>query len=123
MLRFLRGHRLLPLALLLATPGVGGNLLQAVHTCPVQAPWLSQSGTPADAHHHSHDGSDRSAPGDCQCIGACHKVSAWASPAGGPTVALALVAPVAFAHRADVAVAPAARPYYFLPPATAPPLA
>ncbi len=123
MLGFLRRSRLLSLALLLATPGAARTVIQAAHSCPAQAPWLSQSRDAPDAHHHGGHGSEPGAPAECHCIGACHTASTWAPPTGGPVVPIRLVAQVAAVHPADAVRAPAALPYRFLPPATAPPLA
>ncbi|MGH7631318.1 MAG: hypothetical protein ACREOF_18440 [Gemmatimonadales bacterium] len=122
MLDLLRRSRLLSLALLLATPGAAGTVIQAAHSCPARAPWLSRSGDAPDAHHHGSHGSEPDAPAECHCIGACHAASAWAAPTGGPVVPIRLVAQIVAVHPADTARAPAALPYRFLPPATAPPL-
>ena len=124
MLGSLRRSRPLALALLLATPGAAGMVLQAAHPCPVEAPWLSQPGDAPDAHHHGSHGSDSGVPVECHCIGACHAASTWGPPpSGGPVVAIAELTQAAFAHPKYLALAPVALPYRFLPPSTAPPLA
>lgn len=104
MIRLLRRSRLLALSLLLVTPALGGAWLQALHACPVDAPWAAGD----EGAHAGHHGTQESA-GGCHCVGTC---------AGVATAALAVASilpPVA-------EPAPAARPSYRLPPATAPPL-
>ncbi len=122
MLHLLRHSRLLPLALLAATPGVAGTVLQAAHSCPAEAPWLAQGGGTPDAQHHGTHGSEPGAPVECHCIGACHAASTWAAPAGGPVIAIRELTRIAVLRPASAALAPAPLPYRFLPPATAPPL-
>ncbi len=122
MFSLLRGSGLLSLALLLATPGVAGTILQAAHPCPAQAPWLPRSGDAPNAHHHGH-GSQQDAPSQCHCIGTCHTAATWAPPAGGPVVPLVQVERVALSNPSATALAPVVLPYRFLPPATAPPIA
>ena len=123
MLGFLRRSRLIRLALLFVTPGVGGTVLQAAHPCPVEAPWLSQPGDASNAHHHGDHGSDTGLPVECHCIGACNAASTWAPPSGGPVVAIPQLTRVVSAQPSCTALAPASLPYRFLPPSTAPPLA
>jgi hypothetical protein len=126
MLRFLRRSRLVPILLLLATPGVGGALVQAGHPCADAAPWTAVA---QEAGGHQHHGPAGGAPGDpgpsghpCECIGACQGSAAPVGPAGPPLLvvaALRIEAPARFASRAE---APYARPDRLLPPAHAPPL-
>lgn len=123
MLGFLHRTRWLSLALLFATPGIAGTVLQAAHPCPAQAPWLSQTSDAPDAHHHGGHGSEPGAPTECHCIGTCHAAATWAPPAGGPVLAVPAPAQIVVARPADMLFAPAHFPYRFLPPATAPPLA
>lgn len=123
MLGLLRRSRLLSLALLLATPGAAGTVIQAAHSCPAQAPWLSQAGDPPHSHGHGSHGSESDAPAECHCIGVCHAAPTWAPPVDGPVVPVRLVTPVAIVPPVDAPVAPGGLPYRFLPPATAPPQA
>jgi hypothetical protein len=126
MLRFLRRSRLVPILLLLATPGVGGALVQAGHPCADKAPWTAEA---AEAGGHQHHGPTGGAPADpgqsghpCECIGACQGSAAPVGPAGLPAVVVAATraqAPARFELRADV---PFARADRLLPPANAPPL-
>jgi hypothetical protein len=122
MFQRLRRLRLLAFVLMLGVPGLGGAWLQALHPCPVEAPWIVQDAghdahTPAGGHDHA-GGSDT-----CQCLGAC--VAAFvAPPVRTPQLAQATlgewVAPVPPARTSFL---PAARPPHLRPPATAPPLA
>jgi hypothetical protein len=126
MLRFLRRSRLVPILLLLATPGVGGAVVQAAHPCADKAPWAAESPEAGGHQHHGHGGD---APGDpgpsghpCECIGACQGSAAPVGPARLPAVVLASTlaeAPARFDFRADP---PFARADRLLPPAHAPPL-
>jgi hypothetical protein len=123
MLGLPRRSRWLAVALLLATPGVAGTLLQAAHPCPVEAPWLPPAADAPGAHQHGDHGSEPGAPVECHCIGACHAASTWAPPSTGPVIALRETARVVLLHPVHRALAPAALPYRFLPPSTAPPVA
>ncbi len=126
MLRFLRRSRLVSFLLLLATPGVGGALVQAGHPCADKAPWTAEA---AEAGGHQHHGPTGGAPTDagpsghpCECVGACHASAAPVGPARLPAVVFASTlaeAPARFEIRADE---PPARPDRLLPPANAPPL-
>ena len=118
MLHLLRRSRLLALALLLATPALGGAWLQVGHPCPVDAPWLSTGGNEGHGEHDPH-----STPGTCHCVNSC-QAAAVAAIAAAPVLQLAAApppaAPPAFAPAAPL---PAFRPADRLPPATAPPTA
>lgn len=135
MMARLRRLRWLALVLLVAVPGLGGAALQAVHPCPVDAPWLAAAPStpadmPADTPAHGHHGAPAGAPshdagghGDvCHCVGACAAALAPApiTDAGrileidADVVAQVLVAPAA-------ELPPAAPPLDRLPPTTAPP--
>jgi hypothetical protein len=117
MIRFLRRSRLLALALLLATPALGGAWLQAAHPCPVDSPWLADH----EGGHGDH-GAQGGANG-CHCVGSC--AGAAAAVLATATVLPAVVAP-APSDRPRLTpgtLTPAARPSDRLPPATAPPLA
>lgn len=117
MIRLLRRSRLLALALLLATPALGGAWLQALHPCPVDQPWAAAPGEHGGGHH----GAPAGAPEGCHCAGSCSPVGAAAlarSPES-PTLTTALAPPSrALPVHADP---PALRPSDRLPPATAPP--
>jgi hypothetical protein len=115
MIRLLRRSRLLALALLLATPAMGGAWLQAFHPCPVDTPWLEQ-------HGHGHDHGPTSKAESCHCVSSCSAASIAVLPSGAAEFA---AAPSGFSPRPVVsrrADAPLLQPSDFLPPATAPPL-
>ena len=117
MLRFLRRSRLLALALLLATPALGGAWLQAAHPCPVDTPWLSTG-------HDGHGGhQDQPASSTCHCVSSC-QAAAVAALVAAPVLPLAAEpAPAVPPRFTPAAPRPAVRPSDRLPPATAPPLA
>lgn len=124
----IRHWRLLTLLLLLATPGLGGTALQALHPCPESMPWLGAGAAAAEDAHAAHaahgpGGShEESAPahGDCQCVGAC--LSAVALAAALPALPTAVVALHEGPVRPAAPPAPVAQPLDRLPPSTAPPL-
>jgi len=116
MIRLLRRTRLLALVLLLATPAVGGAWLQAVHPCPVDAPWLAE-------HHGEHaDHQDRGGGTGCHCVGSCAGVSGAVVPAAPVLAARAIPAPATRPRVTAAFSTPAVRPADRLPPSTAPPL-
>ncbi len=121
MLRFLRRSRLVSFLLLLATPGVGGALVQAGHPCADKAPWTAEA--PGAGGHQHHGPTDAEPSGHpCECVGACQSSAAPVGPARLPAVVVASTlaeAPARFAPRAGE---PPARPDRLLPPANAPPL-
>jgi hypothetical protein len=115
MIRLLRRSRVLALALLLATPALGGAWLQAFHPCPVDTPSLEQ-------HGHGHEHGSTSKAESCHCVGSCSAASIAVLPTGAAEFAAAPsgVSPrPRFVRRAD---APRLQPSELLPPATAPPL-
>ena len=115
MIRLLRRSRLLAVVLLLATPALGGAWLQAVHPCPVDAPWLEEHG------HGQEHGSTSKAEG-CHCISSCSasSIAVLATGAVSPAASTSgfLRATGVPAERRRTAP----RPSRLLPPATAPPL-
>lgn len=118
----LRSSRVLALLLLLATPGMAGTALEALHPCPEAAPaYAAAAGThaghDADAGHES---SGHTA--ECHCVGACavSAVAPIAAASSLPTVAV--IDPAARVIRAAPARLPASPPSDRLPPSTAPPL-
>ena len=121
-----RRWRLLAVLLLLATPGLAGTVLDGLHPCPENAPWVAAESSAADhGSHAAHGGSDGEAPAhaaECHCLGACVGAAATIPfTAALPTVASepAPADPV----RPAPADLPASRPSDLLPPSTAPPLA
>jgi hypothetical protein len=120
MLQTLRTSRLLALALLCATPGGMGTVLQALHSCPIEASRVA----PIEAeqgHHHGHRSDAPSAPEPCQCVGICQAPTAWAASVGGPQLPADPVGRTAATPIFENPGAAPARPDRFLPPATAPP--
>lgn len=117
MLRLFRRSRLLALALLLATPALGGAWLQFAHPCPVDAPWTAEHG----GHGAEHGGADASS--GCHCVGTCAPGILAALGADDPSPAAAVSIPPAGSPLVPAAQAPSLRPADRLPPATAPPLA
>jgi hypothetical protein len=118
MLRILRRSRLFALTLLLATPALGGAWLQAVHPCPVDAPWLAAQG----GHGGEHHGTPADASQGCHCVGSCSIAAGapLAQPLETPVAITSTVGPPrSFAPRTH---APVLQPADRLPPATAPPL-
>jgi hypothetical protein len=121
MLARLRGFRLLALLLLIGSPGLGGSLVQALHPCMAEMPWLAApDGAGHGAHDHGESGSGSQAAAECHCIGSCAAGAPIVSPAVAPPVRVALQAAGSPAPGRPVAV-PAAIPSDRLPPATAPP--
>jgi hypothetical protein len=115
MIRLLRRSRLLALALLLATPSLGGAWLQAAHPCPVDSPWLLE-------HEGSHGDHAQGGAEGCHCVGSCTGATV-AVVTGAPLLSSAAVpTPVSPPRLSHGAPAPAVRPSDRLPPATAPPL-
>jgi hypothetical protein len=122
MIRFLRSSRLLALALVLATPALGGAWLQAVHPCPVDMPWLEEQGGHQAGHSEGHHGAPAGQAEGCHCVGSCSTATGAALVSATETPSLTTSAapvPPAFPARGD---APPLRPSDRLPPATAPPL-
>ena len=122
MIRMLRRTRLLAAALVLVTPALGGAWLQALHPCPVDAPWDEASAGHQAEHSVGHHGTPAGHAEGCHCVGSCSTAAgavlakATESPA---VIASAPAAQPTFPARAD---APVLRPSDRLPPATAPPL-
>ncbi|HEU5041022.1 MAG TPA: hypothetical protein VFT84_09395 [Gemmatimonadales bacterium] len=116
MIHLLRRSRLLALALLLATPALGGAWLQSVHPCPVDSPWLT-------AEHQEHTGHGQEAgTAACHCVGSCQAVAVAALVAAPVLPLVAAPVPVVPLRFSPAEHPPAARPSDRLPPATAPPL-
>lgn len=118
MIRFLRRSRLLALALLLAAPALGGAWLQALHPCPVDAPWAAGHGSDHGGQH----GGDQEG-GGCQCVSACTGVATAALAAASELPPAAERVRPARPAFPPAAVTPAPRSSHRLPPSTAPPLA
>ena len=123
MLRTLRQCRALLVTLLLAAPGSGGTWLAVAHPCPVDTPWLAQSG---HGHHETPAGSgEEHAPADqssCHCVGTCHSGAATlAARTPSPAARLAIAGWSTAPSNSEVP--PPAQPRLRRhPPATAPPL-
>jgi hypothetical protein len=116
---------MLALTLLLAAPGLGGTWLSVAHPCPVDAPWLAQSGHGDHGAQTSHDHGDAPAgsSSSCNCVGACQSGAATVvSIAAGPRTILAAAGwnTSPSSPDSDTPVQPRLR---WHPPATAPPLA
>lgn len=129
-------HAWLATLLLIASPAVGGQVLSALHPCPVEAPWLDTGAGAPEGHgsehaghaHHAPDAEPEGEPGhgshDCSCLGSC-TTPALVRPDDAPVARLA-AAPTPVVRRAvsRTGVAfPADRPHDLLPPQTAPPIA
>lgn len=127
-MKVLRRSRWLAALLLIASPAVGGQVLPAIHPCPV-ATGLPDA--PDDHQDHnagllSADQGDHSGSGhqaDCTCIGNCQPTPGQVAPGSAPVVRAAT-------YLVDTSVPPLlrpeppiARPIDRLPPTTAPPLA
>jgi len=109
--------------LLVLSPPVGGILLPALDPCPIDLPWLAQTGS---SHQHDHSGAGSQSPSGhhsvCHCVGTCAGAGGLvAAPAQPGTPHVALEAHEARPHRFAAAVQ-VAKPRFLLPPATAPPL-
>lgn len=121
----LRTSRVLALLLLLATPGMAGTALEALHPCPEAAPAYAAGAAAAGAHagHDADAGHESSGhTAECHCVGACavSAVAPIAAASSLPTVAV--TDPAARVIRAAPARLPASPPSDRLPPSTAPPL-
>ena len=114
----LRRSRLAALLLLLLTPGLGGWMVQAAHSCPT-APG-AQSHAPADPGHHGTPAHGRRGA-ECRCIGSCHAPAAvWL--AGTATLDPLVHAPAPARSRpAGALLLATLQPSDRLPPSTAPP--
>lgn len=118
MMRLLRRAKVVALALLLMSPGLGGMAVQALHPCPAhQAVQGSGMHHPAD---HSHDGPGTPDP-ICHCISHCAATASLVSPTDGRTLAVAESqfdpdAPRGTSHHVQQ------QQLELLPPSTAPPL-
>jgi len=120
MMARLRGFRLLALLLLIGTPGLGGSLVQALHPCTAEMPWMAGADDGGHGAHEHGEGATDTSASQCHCIGSCTVGVPITSPAAGPAVRIA----AAFVHPAPsprpLAV-PRGVPADRLPPATAPP--
>jgi hypothetical protein len=115
-IHLIRRSRLLALALLLATPALGGAWLQVAHPCPVDAPW---AGHPDAGGHGDHD-----SPGHgetCHCVGSCAASAAAILTAAAAVSGMLDEAPAPPRPPRAALTVPALRPSDRLPPATAPP--
>jgi hypothetical protein len=122
MIRVLRRSRSLAVALVLVTPALGGAWLQALHPCPVDAPWVGASAGHEAEHSDGHHGTPAGPAEGCHCVGSCSTATGAVLTKTTESPALIASAPAArptFPARADP---PALRPSDLLPPATAPPL-
>lgn len=133
MFKLLRRNRWLVMTLLLASPGIGGWLLPALHPCPADLPWLVDSGGGVEApdgghaHHQASSDSDHSSShhssGDelCHCIGSCCPSAGPVPPQGRSFTEYwslqVVVVPTSFLDAVRVDRLPGD----YLPPATAPP--
>jgi hypothetical protein len=127
MIRRPRLLRWLAALLLIASPAFGGQLLAAVHPCPVAdaIPGVVGEASQLDAHQHhgTSSGAEDQAPehADCSCIGTCQApFGQLASPEPDIT---AVVAPHLASAPLDntYAAPPIGVPLDRLPPKTAPP--
>jgi hypothetical protein len=127
----LRRLRWLAFTLALAVPGLGGSVLQALHPCEVDAPWLAShhGGRHGSSSDNQHGAPDHGAPADapatsqCHCISSCASSASGAAPAQLPTAVLQIGFAAPAPVRAAVLRAPAEPVSHRLPPATAPPAA
>jgi hypothetical protein len=136
MLRVLRRCRVLALTLLLATPGLGGTWLAVAHPCPVDMPWLAETGHGHEQTSHGHGqtshGQAQTSHGhegapagssSCNCVSVCQSgTAALFSVRSSPTVLVAVGGWDSPPTSSDLD-APAQPRRHRHPPATAPPLA
>ena len=118
MLARLRSLSLLALLLVAASPGLGGVALQATHSCAAEAAAAAE--TSGHAHHGGHP--DTPDEERCSCIGACHAAFYTAGPRAAIAASIAQTPRGRLPLSGTTHVAPAARDFHLLPPATAPPL-
>jgi hypothetical protein len=125
MLQVLRQCRALALTILLAAPGLGGTWLSLAHPCPVDMPWLAQSGHSGHGAQDSHGHGD--VPADsttsCNCVGACQSASAALISVSGHSTVVASVAGWNSAPSSPDRDTPAQPRLRRHPPSTAPPIA
>jgi hypothetical protein len=123
MIRILRQSRLLPLLLLLATPGLGGAWLQAAHPCPVDLPWLAGAEHAQQGSHHGTEPGNAPAGETCHCVGVCHVAGAALVATATRVAVLVVTSDPPAATPAPDLDPPVQLPSDRQPPATAPPLA
>jgi hypothetical protein len=123
MIRLLRRARLLPFMLLLATPGLGGAWLQAVHPCPVDTPWLAEHQQDQHASHHGTESGSIPTSQSCHCVGACHIAGAALLSTAAKVAALVVAGDRPVSTPAPDLDPPVQLSTDRQPPATAPPLA
>ena len=120
MMARLRALRLLALLLLIGSPGLGGSLVQALHPCTAEMPWMARADDGGHGAHGHGESPSEATDAQCHCIGSCAAGIAIVSIAAGPDVRVA----AAFAHPSPTPrplAAPRGIPSDRLPPATAPP--